>query len=304
MKYIKNSQEYTVVPDKYEQTFIRDNFAPVNRNIVMMLKQNGTIDNDDIKICEFLYRTGFATIEQIIRFCDFAGIIEPVNRVKVLCLNMILSDFVLTDDEKYKGKFPPDIKYFYCLQEGGRYLLEHYSDLAFVEWEQSYNCKGSKNVGKAIILTEVYLEMLTTKKDRLMYYTKYPLYIFKKYSLLGGAVYGLSTNEKPIYTALDVFRRYESLDGIREKIKRYESLLSTNIWRHYYPDGKEAPTLIIVTDNDETALAMARELSITKIPSYLLTTDTRLLKGIMEMGTFLAYNVEEDYLYETSYFDF
>ena len=303
MKYVKNSENYIRVPENYNQCFIRDNFAPVNKNVVMQMKTSGVIDNDDLKIVEFIYRVGFATLEQLVRFCEIKGIIEPKSRINSLTRNMIMSDFVFTDIENYKGAYPPDIKPFYCLQEGGRYLLEQYADFSLVEWEQAYNCRSSRNVGKAIILTEIYLDLAISKQN-LLFYTRNPFYVFKKYSLKGGATYGFTTNNGSIYALVDIIRQSETLDGIREKLRRYESLLSTKIWKHYYYDSKETPMFIVVTDNDETALALAREIAVTKIPAFLVSTDERLLRGASEMGAFLKYNQDEDVLYETSYFNF
>lgn len=303
MRYIKNTNNYVHIPDNYEQCFIRDNFAPVNRGVLMQIKAKGVIDNDDIKITEFIYRVGFATIEQIERYCDMLGIEEAQNRVSALCKYMVLSDFVFTDIENYKGVYPPDIKMFYCLQEGGRYLLEQFSGLTLIEWEQAYNLRCSRNIGKALILTEFYLDFLSIKSD-LTFYTRNPFYVFKKNQLKGGATYGVNTSKGTVYTLVDVIRKSETLDGIREKLRRYESLLSTKIWRHYYPDGIETPTLIIITDTDESALLLAKEIAIMKIPSFLVSTDERILKGIGDVGAFLQYNADEETLYEASYFNF
>lgn len=302
MKYIKQSEHYVTVLDGYNQKFINPNFTTISKSAIMELKVNGTIDNDDIKLVEFIFLMRFATIEQLCRYASLKQIEDCKERVECLCANSVLNRFVLIDEEQYNGRLPKDIREFFCLQEGGKYLVENYGDVAIVDWKVGDNCTSSKNVGKTILGTEIYLEMLTAPYPLFVFEMR-PFFVFIYNTLYGGPVYGFHLPDGTTqYLLVENIRSSDDLLSTKEKLRRYESLVTTKIWKRYYHDASECPKILFVSNNDETALELAREVyNSTHIRGCMYTTDDRVLKGLQSEGSTLAYDEENDYLTPCNY---
>ena len=300
MRYIRESEQYVTVPDGYEQTFVNPNFATVSKNAVMKLKENGMIDNDDIEIVLFVYNMTVVTKEQVERYCKHRGIENGADRLDSLCQSACLNKFFLTTEPKYRGTMPADIMYFYCLQTGGTYLLKQFKCMDMLEWGQGDNLMCSRLVGKYVLSTEMYLEMLTAPKA-LIVYNKSPFYVFPNYTLRAGAIYGFRASSGAMdYLQTDVIRSSEDILDVREKLRRYESLVTTKYWKRYYNDADNVPYLLLVTDNDDTAYSLAKEITTgTHIHKFLISTDERILRGVRSEGSVLEYDENNKVLFET-----
>ena len=300
MKYIRENAQYVTVPDGYEQTFVHPNFTTVSGNAIMKLKEDGTIDNDDIEIVAFVYGMRVVTKQQVVRFCQLKAIENGEERLESLCSIACLNKFFFTTETKYRGTMPADMMYFYCLQTGGTYLLKQFKCVEMLDWTQADNCMCSRLAGKYVLNAEIYLEMRLAPKALLLY-DRNPFYMFTHYYLFGGAIYGFrAQNGSMEYLQTDIIRTTEDIKDVKEKLRRYESLLVTKSWRRYYHDSEKAPTLVLFTDNDDAAYSLAKEVyDSTKIRNLLVSTDERILRGIRSDGSFLIYDEEEDALLET-----
>ena len=267
----------------------------------MKIKESGQIDNSDIDILEFVSEMGVVTKEQIKRFCIKKGIENGEDRLAPLCNACCLNSFVLTTEAKYKGKFPPDIMRYYVLHAGGAYLLERFKGIDMLNWTQANNVMCSRLVGKSILNTELYLEMITQNKP-LIYYDKAPIYDFAhNVALRGGAVYGFRAGDGSVFYLLtEIIRSSEKTKTIRQRVRNYETLVGTKYWRRYYNDSKEAPVLLFLTDNDDVAFSLAREIrDSTKLSTFMMSTDERILKGISNEGSIFIYDRETDTMNES-----
>lgn len=309
MKYVRNGKNYISVPPTFSQKFRRDNFQITNLTQITAMLFNGVIDKKDIDIVSFLYDVKFATIEQVLRFCDIKAIEEGENRIKNLFSCAVINKFAFVEGESYtEGKeLPGDAKEYFCMGSGGKQLLQQYSGLDYIDWEPGSNCQCAENVCKALLGAEVYLDMMSLKDVKLLDYERKPYFIYKMGVLVANAVYSFKMKDGTVdYIITDVIKSYSSISDIRQKLRDYDSLLRTNIWRRYWPDAIRQPMLFLFTDDDATALALAREINLgTKLKTFLISTEERLInRGIAGEGTFLRYEPESDSMTEIQYNSF
>ena len=304
MKYFPEEEKDSLeIPENFEQAFFRNPFLTTDLSRTVALKTKGLIDNTDIKILSYIYETKFCTKSQLKRFADYSGIEEDdLNaRLEVMFSNTIINKFGFVDEENYKGKLPDDIKVFYCLHDGGKHLLDNFSGEDYINWEAGMVVCHSKIVTKTLISSELYTQFLLASSP-LVFHTRRPLYTIKSDRFWGGDDYCLSKGETPYYYICDTFLASEKANTVRNKLRSYESVFSSQIWKRYYVDGGQAPVLIFVTDDDTSAGALAGQIkTYFRFPNgYLITTKSRLLSGVNTPGAFLYYNKEQDCLNPTN----
>lgn len=301
MKFIKNTEDYIKIPDGYEQKFAHEPFASTSLSAMVSYKESGIIENKDIKILDFIYTFSFVTYEQLERFCTQNNINELDGRLETLYTSVAINKMFLVDIERYQGPIPSNSKVFYCLADGGRQLLERFGDRNYINWEQGSNLCSSRTIGKNVLDAEIYLRMNEVGKE-LTNYEKKPLYNFRGTPLSVEGVFRFKNGSGSDYIITDIIRKNERIDEVRDKIRKYESLLCTNIWKKYYPDAIRQPLLLIITDNEEEALNYSREITqTTKMEVFLISTDDRIRMGIDVEGSVMQYDKNDDCLYETKY---
>lgn len=301
MKYIIENKDYIKVPDNYEQKFAHEPFAATSKSTIMSFKESGAIDNKDIKIVDFIYSFTFVTYEQIERFCNMNNIEGVEGRLQILFTSVIINKFCLMDVERYPGLIPNDAKMFYCIANGGKQLLDAYSDRGYIAWEHGSNFCSSRKVSKAVLDAEIWFEM-NNLGNKLINYAKRPIYNLKAVPFSVEGSYSFEYENGVDYIITDIIRKNERIDEIREKFRQYESMFCTKIWKKYYPDASRQPMLLIVVDNEDVALNVAREITTTtKLQLFLLSTDERIRRGFDNEGSVLKYDADEDCLYEMKY---
>lgn len=301
MKYVKQSKNYITIPDNYEQTFVNSNFAVINENSVVLQKYNGNIDNEDMTLIKFIHDMVIVTAEQIERFCKIKDITEGLKRTENLITSAVLNKFFLTDEVKYTGVLPDDIRMFYCLQDGGRILLEKYREMDLVDWTQAKNCMSSRGIHKTLINTELYLEMLSIK-EKFFSFEKTPYFpMSSSTTLRAGASFGLKTENGNVYLLSDCIKKNEDIASLKERFRRYETLIKTRRWKRFYHESFKRPVVCFIVDSDVFALAVGREISETapNLLNYIcFTTPERLLRGIQNENSALEYDANSDALLE------
>jgi len=307
MIYIKNTDIIGQRETKrnYYQQFLKDNFSTVAKTPIMALVNNGTVDNEDIQIIEYIYTARFSTIDQIERFCDSRGIEETRSRItNLLGVGMINAFFIMGSGKpgNYIAK-PSDAKLFYCLKQGGKYILDEYSDRLFIQWEAGDNLTSIKNIESQIMLNETYLDMITSKVQMISFEPK-PVFSLREEFLRCNAYYGfVDANGINEYMIFDTIRKEDNIDNIRKKIRMWEGLLCTRVWMRYFNDTKKIPMLVFITDNDDLAFTLAQNIVTgSKLNIFLITTFERIRnRALGDDGRFIKYNKEDGKLYEISY---
>ena len=68
----------------YYASFNSDNFARAPKTPIMELKQEGSFDEADIDLIDFVYTVRFCTEEQLIRYGRYKGYEDIENRIALL----------------------------------------------------------------------------------------------------------------------------------------------------------------------------------------------------------------------------
>ena len=300
LRYIKEENSINI-PEDFEQTFFKDPFVTTDLTATVMLKSKGIIDKTDIKIINYIYETKFCTKDQIKKWAKYEGMDEGelFDRLDVLFTNTIINKFGFVDQENYKGKLPPDIKIFYCLHDGGKNLLDNFSGEDFIDWQAGYNVTHPKNVLKSLISAELYTQFYTSSST-LVFHARRPLFKIKMDRFYGGDTYCITRGDETHYYICDTFLSSDRTNMVRNKLRNYESVFSTQIWKGTYKDTGTTPHLIFITDDDNAAGILAGEVAQFKINDFLITTKDRLLTGINTQGSFLTLNRTKNSLDLTS----
>jgi len=300
-KYLKESESLNI-PETLEQTFFKDPMLTTDLTATMMLKSKGMIDKTDIKILKFIYSTKFSTQSQVERFGQYIGVDESEmnGRLSILFNNTLINKFGFVDEENYRGVLPSDIKIFYCLHSGGKQILDNLSGEEFIDWQAGFMLQHPKNIQKTVLSAELYLQLYTSKAP-LIYHERRPYYTIKDRSFYAGEVFCMSLNGVSQYIVVDELLMSDELNMTKNKLRNYESVFSTNIWKRYYKDIENSdniPVLIFITDNDDSAKKIAGTIKdFFRFPNgFLISTKERLTRGITSKGSFLRYDKDADTL--------
>lgn len=292
MKYIKNRANYIAIPDNFHQRFFHDPNSQTNLTQIVNLKYTGVLDDSSIKILEFIYDVRFATLEQIEMFCGIKEIEYLEERLNTMFKAFAVNKFGMVDIERYANKLPPDAKAYYCLGYAGMQLLQQFSGRDYIDWEPGKTIQGARNISKHLFSTEIYLHMLSCGVPLIN--TEYkPEFSVNKSTLRPMYGYSFKLKDGSIdYILTDIMYASDKISDIRYKLRLYEGLLTSNLWGKYFPDASRQPMMVIYTEDDATALALAREISTgTKLSVYLLSTMERTINiNMFETGAFLRYD--------------
>lgn len=292
MRYLKEENTLNI-PEDFEQAFCKDPALNTDLTQIMLLKHRGIIDKTDIKILEFVYEMKFVTVQQMERFAAFEGVEKDdlEARLSVMYSNSIINKFGFVEEEKYRGKLPADIKLFYCLHTGGKQLLDNFGADDYYDWVVGYNITSPKGVSKTIIASELYLQLYTSNVP-FVSHTRRPSYTIKEKSFCGGEEFCMMVNNTPTYYISEVFFASDKQNIVKQKLRNYEGVFSSKGWMRYYKDGNEVPTLLFITEDDDTASQLAGLINefYRFTGTYLLTTKERILQGITTEGSFLYHD--------------
>ena len=291
----------------FYEIFSSDNFAVIPKTPIMELKQSGDIDDVDVDMIDFVYRSRFCSKSQLERYCKYKGYENVENRIWNLLGSGIINSFFLSRINPRNAAVhkPADAKTFYCLKIGGKYILEEFSDRRFVDWEAGNNITQIKNIENQEIFNEILLDIMTSgvKITNSWMHPEYSLRE-KRGKPLGHLGITRTTEKEKEYLIFDVIRMEDNPDDVQRKILLWEEYLVKNkSWMKIFGASKKLPTLVLITDNDESAMSLARSIGdSTQLNILLLTTFDRIEnKKLNDVGKFLKYNRDDKTLYEVSY---
>lgn len=309
-EYIKQSKTYTVLPSDYNQKFHFPLNLKINETEILKLRARGTITTEDIKVAEFLFDMKFATFKQIKEYMDYLIAKKEIKRINLsklmvgLLRSRIVNRFYLSTDEatilKAIDVYPSDALSVFCLELGGAYLLDSFSNRDLYEWTTANIIKSSERIGKQLIATEMYLKLLKNCDSKLEFYRTWPPYQVGKVGFKTTLHFCITQDGVRKYFIGDVFRKDNNIADIRNRLIKFESLMCTKAWMKYYPDAEQSPVLIIFADDEEFLKEIAKEVSLTtNIERVRYSTDYRIAeKGLEELGALMKYNKASDQLVE------
>lgn len=306
--YISNSMDYLQFPTdrNFFPCFTKDNMTEISKNKVLPMMQSGVLDEDDVKLTEFIYASHYSVKDQLLRFCAINGIENGESRIENLITAGIINQFFLITTKDYYGSRPEDARMIYCLRSGGKVLLDAFSDRYFIDWTPGDNYNSTKKIQNAIIMAENFLDMASAKVE-VKNFENTPVFDIRGVNLTAQAYYGFrkkgDESGRTEYLLFDIARSTDNIDDVRKQSRLWESLIATQIWKKYFNDAKFKPLLVYITDNDESAKALAElVLAGTKINMVLMTTPERMKRGIAEPGRFLKLEKESGQLEELNHF--
>lgn len=296
--YLKEQEKTIVISSDLKQTFENKFNLNIGKNEIIKMKNNNVITDRDIAIAKFLFQFKFATADQIYKLLgEDKTKVNLKNRLDKLVKYRVLNKFMLSQFEE--DQIAPDAYQIYCLDLGGRYLLSHYSNEDTTDWYSTVNMKTSEIISKNILATEIYLRIKETSKDKLLYFNPEPEFRVGKKNVIPSFEMAMKINGQNKYFIGECVREFDFPVGLREKVFKLESLVTTNAWKKYYYDSEQPPILFIFADSDLTALEAGKLITETsEIRSFRLSTDERIQRVLYETGAFLRYLPEQDVLQE------
>ena len=125
----------------------------------------------------------------------------------------------------------------------------------------------------------------------------------KKLPALGHIGITRTTEQDKEYMVFDAIRAEDNPDDIQEKILRWEDyFINTKSYLRIFGASKRLPTLVFITDNDQSAVKLGGMIAQTGLVSSLITTFNRIqYYQLSDMGKFLKYKEEDQQLHEIVY---
>lgn len=296
---LKNPSGYFVDDKEYYQVFKHEPFAVTQKSLIMKAYHNGQFDENEIKVANFVYTMGVVTEKQIFEYCKINDIELTEDALDVMRMIKILNSFVLCNKRKYISEVAQNAEVFYCLDLGGKYVLDQLSNNHVkVSWEPGDNIMCAQNVFKAASFTQFYLDMYKSNANISRYSTK------KFHNMRGDILDNFhsimidASNGDRLCIFVDAFRTSNEEEEIERKLKLYSDFIKKGYWKKL--EIKYEPTIMFVADNDEQVTKLShltRKSGNLNISRCIFTTLERLSNGLEANGTFLRYNKDDESLY-------
>lgn len=296
--YISNEVGIFHLPTDYKQTFAHPFTLNVGKHEIIKMRNSNVITDRDVKIARFLFQFVFATPKQLYELFGEGTLLDFFQkRLDKLVSYRVLNKFMISEFEMDEVK--EDAFQVYCLDVGGRDLLSHYSHEDVSDWYTTVNMKTSELISKQLVVTEFFVNLLKTCPKKIVFFRPDPNLRIGKKQLIPSFEMALTVQGSRRYFLGDVVRDFDFPFFFRERLMKYESLLSTNGWKKYYYDSPTPPVLLIIAETDYLALEISHMIQeSTTIRNFRLTTADRMQKPFYEVGAFLRYVEDRDMLQE------
>lgn len=302
MNYVKYIDTFTLLPDNFEKLFYNVPGIKPSKEKIMNLKEGGAITSDDMDIIEFLFKVGFATHLQVSKYCHIKGIKKVQRRLNLMFNNAIINKVSFVDDNKQVNKIPEDALIVYCLSDGGKYLIDHYTSLATYNWDSSIIYQSSRNIANKLFSTELYIKVLGNEKSPVSSISSDYYMMYKNVKIIPSFVYRIASQNVPFYLITEVIRADMDILELRNLIHNYESFFATQHYKRFFPDVVALPYIVFLTDDDNAALKLCNEVVISsRLTNVIYTTPERLGRGLDTQGSFLTFNPSTNQLIEATF---
>lgn len=289
--YLKKNQ--WPIPVRMVQMF---QYAPsattsVSERKLAELYAKAIITNDDIEIVKFLYKFAMATPAQIMKALHLDNEELLKQRMNKLIQYRVLNRFMFVDG--VETSITAEAFVVYTIDAGGALLLRHFSmEEDCDNWRIDEILMSAVKVTKRLLVVDFYLRLSEECPTRLKFFEIEPVLTVNKVKIVPRFAFCLEVEGIKKYFIGDVAVEEELItpdgDKMRNKINRFETLLTTNGWMKYYEDESE-PVLIMISDVDNASLRMANAISATEIKQCRYTTEARFKKPLGRMGAFMKY---------------
>lgn len=303
MDYIKANHQGFSFDTKLGQVFTNKPTTLVEEKNIIKLRNDRQITDDDMMIVKFLFNYRFGTAEILYRYLrnsakSGADFIKDLNRLTRL---RIINSFALMDitgvGAGVKTEIPRDAMLIYCLDIGGRILMEHFHNADTTAWYTTENMRGPEKIEKDLISNVFLIRLLMDcdfESNSQNYYQTNPSFSLGKMKVIPSFEMRIMVGDTPKYYLGEIVRRYEFPVEFRDHFSKLDSVLSTNAWKKHFYDQEKVPTIFFICEDDAHALEVARQVSsfesLDVDTGFRLTTDERLSRGLGAKGAFLSYD--------------
>lgn len=296
--FINKNVPIAQIPFGYYQVFQNDFTLNINDNQVIKSKNNNKITKFDVKIIEFVKEQVFVTAEQLNRFIELYNFKGDRIDLENLVSFRLLNRFFLSEKEaKYTGTNKQNALIVYCMDIGGKYLLQQYSNIDVTNWHTTINMCDSIIVSKMLMGTEFYFRLKETVGDNLVHYEANPHLRINREKFVPSAEFTIKDGVIMRYFIGEIVRKEDYPTNLRSRTEQYIDLLESYSWKKYYYHSEEPPVLFYITDTDSTARIVGRNMyNATNVERYRLTTIERIQQPLGSIGAFLKYLPNEDKL--------
>jgi len=302
MKYIKKGTPFIAYPNGMHQIFLHNPKMQINKENTISLYVEKKVNDNDLKLIDFIWKAGFCVKEHIHRFALSHDIEYLDNALKILFENHLINKFYLCESKDVSNSVPADAEIIYCLAEGGRQLIENFCD-DYISWGVNKIAMSSNVISKTLIDTELHLDIIYNTKQYKVEHDKMPSYYVSQKNITLSSHYRFALENGNFYLITDVIRSTDDILKIRPRLQLINSLLGKQLWRRYYPDTQAVPMLILIVETDEHAYQIAQEIIQTteiRPENFRITTNDRMKRGISNADSFLEYDKDSEALYPTS----
>lgn len=287
--YIKDKDFVSLIKNDMERVFIRPYFIQTNESAIVSLYESKSLDMDDIKLVDFLYTNHYATLEQMERVGAYYKIENVKERLSALFKSSIVNKLGFTTESD--KKLPGNALLVYCLADGGKHLLKHYTTREVVTWDTSSVCQLPSVISEYLVYNEMVLAFMFNKKLPLATYEVNPKFFLRGDVLIPTGHSQFRKGDQVLYVLSDVIHADMDVLELRKHLRILETLVTTQIWKRYYPDSANAPIVVFIVDNDDAALALSKEIHQScRVRDFRLTTPERMNGPLGRSGAFLKFD--------------
>ena len=282
-----------------KQHFFNKETTNINKNIIVKSKRDGIFDDRDVALCKFLFKHKFATLNQINVILESQGF-SPLNAEKArsLCQNRLINKFVFGEDNEKVNFEDENLNVIYCMDLGGKYLLEQYeTSVDVTSWLLGKNAYSKDFVSKILMANEVYIKLSSTMKDKLLSFNILKEVRIGKEAIQIDFDFNLKTDDSVRYYIGNFFNEEDIFNLCNQKALVLESLVITNGWKKYSMNNESTePALFFIGENEKVTLSLAEKIhdcgfNLNNKDRY--STFGRILKNnLYDKETFLKYEVE------------
>lgn len=279
-----------------KQHFFNKDTTTISKDVVVKSKRDGLFTDRDVAICKFLFKHKFATLNQINVILQAQGF-EPIKNEKArsLCQNRLINKFTFAEDKEKINFDKDDLEVIYCMDLGGKYLLEQYEPSVDVtSWLVGRNAYSKDFVSKILMANEVYIKLSSTMKDRLLSFNILKEVRMGKEAIQIDFDFNLRTGDSVRYYIGNFFKEEDIFELFNQKSLVLESLVVTNGWKKYSMNNESTePALFFIGENERVSLSLAEKLhdcgfNLNNKDRY--STFARILKNnLYDKETFLKY---------------
>lgn len=300
MKIIKRNVPYSTIPFGYYQYFQNEFTTKINEQQVLLLKNSKNITNVDVKIVELVLEQTFMTERQLVKLSRIKKNPVTSNQIEKLIKARILNRFILSSNEAGRFSNKNEELVVYCVDIGGKFLLNQYSNVDVSNWHTTINLQDSGLVSKLLMNTEFYIKLKESLGDNLLHFKSSPILKINRERFIPSCEFTIKDGMIERYFIAQVARSEDYPTELRNVTEFYVELLETKSWMKYYFDSPNPPILFYITDDDNTASLIGKTMhNVSNNERYRLTTFKRIQKNLGDVGAFLKYEPELGKLIET-----